>query len=387
MVDERASGRSLDVRFEGTLRPDQHDAARDLLAHDTGVLHAPPGFGKTVTAAWLIAERGCSTLVIVHTLALLGQWRKSLANFLDRPLKTIGRFGGPGKHRPIGEIDVASIQALARLDDETLDELLRGYGQVIVDECHHAGSASCTHVLGLVRARYVLGLSATPERRDGLEPLVYLLCGPVRHRASVPVEAPVDRSVEMLDWTRVPDVAGDAPVQTLLSAVAEDTERTAFIAETVAQALRTGRKVLVLTERRAHVDALVAALAVAADKTAPTPIVLHGQLSGKARREAFAALEALGPDTPRCVVATGRLVGEGFDHPALDALVFAMPFAWRGTLAQYVGRLSRPAPGKENARVMDVRDTGHPILMSMARKRATGYRALGWREDDGDSLF
>jgi len=239
----------------------------------------------------------------------------------------------------------------------------------------------------LTRARYILGLSATPERRDGLEPLVYLLCGPVRHRAKVPVEAPVDRSVEMLDWARIPDVAENAPVQTLLSAVAKDTERTAFIAGTVAQAMRAGRKVLVLTERRAHVDALVAALAIVADKAAPLPIVLHGQLTAKARREAFATLDALGSDTPRCVVATGRLVGEGFDHPALDALVFAMPFAWRGTLAQYVGRLSRPAPGKENARVMDVRDTGHPILVSMARKRATGYRALGWREEVGGSLF
>jgi len=387
LTDERESGRPLDIRFKGTLRPDQRAAACDLLAHDTGVLHAPPGFGKTVTAAWLIAERARSTLVIVHTMALLAQWRSSLANFLGRPSKTIGRIGGPGKHLRTGEIDVASVQTLARLDDEALDALLRDYGQVIVDECHHAGSASCTRVLDMTRARYVLGLSATPERRDGLEPLVYLLCGPIRHRAKVPAEAPVDRSVEMLDWTRIPDVAENAPVQTLLSAVAEDTERTAFVAETVAQALRTGRKVLVLTERRAHVDALVAALAIAADETAPLPIVLHGQLSRKARREAFAALDTLGPDEPRCVVATGRLVGEGFDHPALDALVFAMPFAWRGTLAQYVGRLSRPAPGKENARVIDVRDTGHPILVSMARKRVRGYRALGWREDDGGSLF
>ena len=115
--------------------------------------------------------------------------------------------------------------------------------------------------------------------------------------------------------------------------------------------------------------------------------MLHGQLSAKARREAFAALEALGPEEPRCLVATGRLVGEGFDHPALDTLIVAMPFAWRGTLVQYVGRLARPAPGKTDARVVDVRDTGHPILVSMARKRARGYRALGWREDDGSSLF
>lgn len=385
--DKRESGQSLGIRFKGALRPDQRAAARDLLAQDTGVLHAPPGFGKTVTAAWLIAERERSTLVIVHTMALLSQWRKSLANFLGRPLKTIGRFGGPDKHLTTGEIDIASVQALARLDDDALETLLRGYGHVIVDECHHAGSASCTRVLGLTRARYVMGLSATPERRDGLEPLVYLLCGPIRHRAKVPVETPVDRSVDMLDWERIPDVAENVSIQTLLSAVAEDTERTAFIAQAVARALHTGRKVLVLTERRAHVDAIVAALATATDETAPRPIVLHGQLPGKARREAFETLEALGPDEPRCVVATGRFVGEGFDHAALDALVFAMPFAWRGTLAQYVGRLSRPAPGKGNARVMDVRDTGHPMLMSMARKRLLGYRALGWREEDGGSLF
>ena len=387
LEDERVPGKLLDSSFVGALRPDQHAAAWDLVAHDTGVLHAPPGFGKTVTAAYLIAHRARSTLVIVHTTALLAQWRASLARFLDKSPRTIGRFGGPGKRRLTGEIDVAGVQALARLDDEALDALLGAYGQVIVDECHHAGSASCTRVLGAVRARYVLGLSATPERRDGLEPLVYMLCGPVRHRATVTADAPMDLAVETLDWNRVPDVADDAPVQTLLSAVAEDTERTALVAAAAAAALAAGRKVLVLTERRDHVDALVEVLAAAPGGTAPPPIVLHGQLPGKARREAFAALEALGPEEPRCVVATGRLVGEGFDHPAFDTLILAMPFAWRGTLVQYAGRLSRPALGKVDARVVDVRDTGHPILASMARKRARGYRALGWREDDGRSLF
>ena len=191
----------------------------------------------------------------------------------------------------MGRIDIAGIQSLARLDDEALGEFLGAYDHVVVDECHHAGAASHVRVLEATRARYVTGLSATPElpeRRDELGPIVQMLCGPIRHRAAAPTGSaaapPLELAVETVFWDVVPEVPDDAPVQTLLSAVAGDEDRTAMIAARAVETWRAGRKVLVLSERRGHVDALVAAIGRVPDGPVPVPIVLHGQLARAARR-------------------------------------------------------------------------------------------------------
>ncbi|MEE9335148.1 MAG: DEAD/DEAH box helicase family protein [Granulosicoccaceae bacterium] len=385
--DERNLGNSLDLRFMGELKPAQKTALHALLASDTGVLHAPPGFGKTVTAAAVISQRRCSTLVIVHTTDLLRQWQSRLAEFLSVEIKDIGTIGGGRKRKLTGKLDIAGVRSLAKLDDDALDDVLGKYGQIIVDECHHAGAASHTRVLEAAHVRYVLGLTATPTRRDGLEPVVFMNCGPVRHRVSETDRKSIDRVLERLEWPGVPDAPAEGLIQEVLSAVAGDVERTTMIATAVVDSWRQGRKVLVLTERRGHIVTLVDQIREIAGDSLLVPFVLHGKLTSRVRRETVAKLDALDEDQPRCLVATGKLIGEGFDHPPLDTVVFAMPFAWRGTLQQYLGRLARASKGKRDIRVIDVHDTGHPMLESMWRKRQKGYRALGWRSATKGQLF
>lgn len=370
--DERYAGESLVVSFAGALRDDQQTAVADLLRHDTGILHAPTAFGKTVTAAAMIAQRGVNTLVLVHRRELLDQWRERLQSFLGLDPREIGTIGG-GKSKATGKIDVAMLQSVA--PDGTRGELLRHYGQVIVDECHHVSADSFEAVLKAVQARYVLGLTATPVRRDSQHPVIFMLCGPIRHAAKSPSGAPQVLEVFPQRLTSTVDVSADAPIQAVFAQLAQDTLRTQMIAAAVREQYRQGRNVLVLTERTDHLESLQQML----QDTVQSLFVLHGRLGRKARATQLAALDALHGDTPRVVLATGRLVGEGFDHPALDTLVLGMPVAWKGTLQQYAGRLHREHAGKTGVRVLDYVDGGHPVLLRMWEKRQRGYRAMGYQ--------
>ena len=316
LQDERYGGEPIDVGFVGILRADQELAASAMLHHDTGVLCAPTGFGKTVVAAAIIARRGVNTLVLVHRTELLKQWQERLQTFLEldgAPSKfVVGTIGG-GKSRPTGKVDIAVMQSLSRQGQ--VNALVEDYGQVIVDECHHVGAASFDAILKRTKAKFVLGLTATPIRRDGQQPLV-------------------------------------------------------------------------LTERTAHLDAIHLALAA----RVPPPFLLHGRMSKKQRATLISELDALAQQAPRILLSTGKLVGEGFDHPALDTLVLAMPVSWKGTLQQYAGRLHREHASKTDVRIIDFVDTGHPALLRMWDKRQRGYRAMGYRiaaeaiSDDGPLL-
>nr|WP_198433307.1 DEAD/DEAH box helicase [Burkholderia ubonensis] len=370
--DERCAGEPIVVSFAGTLRDDQQTAVADLLRHDTGILHAPTAFGKTVTAAAMIAQRGVNTLVLVHRRELLDQWRERLQSFLGLDPRTIGTIGG-GKSKATGQIDVAMLQSVA--PDGIRGDLLRRYGQVIVDECHHVSADSFEAVLKAVQARYVLGLTATPVRRDSQQPVMFMLCGPIRHVARLPANAPQRLEVFPQRLTSTVDVAADAPIQAVFAQLAQDTPRTQMIAAAAREQYGQGRNVLVLTERTDHLERLQQML----QDTVQSLFVLHGRLGRKARATQLAALDALAGDTPRVVLATGRLVGEGFDHPALDTLVLAMPVAWKGTLQQYAGRLHREHAGKTGVRVLDYVDGGHPVLLRMWEKRQRGYRAMGYQ--------
>lgn len=372
LIDERYAGVALDVGFAGTLRPDQEVAVTAMLAHDAGVLCAPTAFGKTVTAAAMIARREVNTLVLVHRTELLRQWQERLQSFLGVGKDVIGTIGG-GKAKPTGKIDIAVMQSLSR--QGVIDPVVENYGHVIIDECHHIGAASFDAILKVVKARYVLGLTATPIRRDGQQPIIFMQCGPIRYTAAKPTSAPHDLVVEPRSiFTRI-DLPSEAGIQDVFRHLAIDQVRTAAIAAEVRDAYQQGRKVLVLTERTEHLDAILAAL----DGQVPAPLVLHGRMSKKERAAIIADLDELPPEAPRVLLATGKLVGEGFDHPALDTLVLAMPISWRGTLQQYAGRLHREHATKTDVRIIDFVDTGHPALMRMWDKRQRGYRAMGYR--------
>ncbi|WP_256254264.1 DEAD/DEAH box helicase [Burkholderia ubonensis] len=252
---------------------------------------------------------------------------------------------------------------------------MRRYGQVIVDECHHVSADSFEAVLKAVQARYVLGLTATPVRRDSQQPAMFMLCGPIRHVARLPANAPQRLEVFPQRLTAAVDVAADAPIQAVFAQLAQDTPRTQMIAAAVLEQSGQERNVQVLTERTDHLESLQQML----QDTVQSLFVLHGRLGKKARATQLAALDALAGDAPRVVLATGRLVGEGFDHPALDTLVLGMPVAWKGALQQYAGRLHREHVGKTGVRMLDYVDGGHPVLLRMWGKRQRGYRAMGYQ--------
>jgi len=377
--DERLSGDAIDVEFVGSLRRDQETAVAAMLIHETGVLCAPTAFGKTVLAAAVIAQRRVNTLVLVHRTELLKQWQERLQSFLGVGKDVVGFIGG-GKSKPTGKIDIAVMQSLSRKGE--VSALVERYGQVIVDECHHVGAVSFDAILKRAKAKFVLGLTATPIRRDGQQPIIFMQCGPIRYKADPSADAPHDLAViPHLREGRI-DVPADAGIQDVFRQLAGDASRTRAIAREVATAYQLGRKVLVLTERTEHVTAIAGALS---DRVT-VRFVLHGRLSKKQRVAVIECLAALPENAPRVLVATGKLIGEGFDHPALDTMVLAMPVSWRGTLQQYAGRLHRQHAAKSDVRIIDFVDAGHPALLRMWDKRQRGYRAMGYRVAAADKL-
>lgn len=369
--DERFQGTPIEVHFAGMLRADQEVAVAEILRHDTGVLCAPTAFGKTVTAAAMIARRGVNTLVLVHRTELLSQWQERLQAFLAVDKNTVGRIGG-GKVKPTGKIDVAVMQSLAR--NGKLNSLLDHYGQVIVDECHHVGAASFDLLMRRAKAKYVTGLTATPIRRDGQHPVIFMQCGPIRYRAQRPDSAPhllEVLPVHLPGHITVPDHAG---IQDIFTALVNDAQRTQSIVEAVLDCYTEGRKILILTERTDHLSAIALAL----QPKIPRVFILHGRMSRKQRMVTTAELDQLPPDTPRVLLASGKLVGEGFDHPALDTLALAMPVSWKGTLQQYAGRLHREHSDKTDVRILDFIDAGHAVFNRMWEKRLRGYQAMGY---------
>ena len=373
LVDERQSGSPLELAFAGQLRDDQEAAVEAMLRHDIGVLQAPTAFGKTVVAAAILARRGVNTLVLVHRAELLRQWQERLQSFLDAPPETIGCIAG-GKAKPTGRLDIAVMQSLVRKGE--VNPVVQSYGQVIVDECHHIAAASFEAILRQVKARHVLGLSATLVRRDGLQPILFMQCGPIRHTAERPAGAP--QTLELVSRTHeLQGLPTDLPIQELMRRLADDQRRTDRIVDEALACWGEGRKLLLLSERTDHITAIAAALA----GQVPNLFLLHGRLSARQRSATLAALEALPPEAPRIVLATGRLVGEGFDHPPLDTLLLAMPVSWKGTLQQYAGRLHRQQAGKTSVRIIDWLDLGHPVPQRMWERRLRGYRAMGYSPD------
>ncbi len=390
--DERSTGQSIEASFTGTLRPEQSVALDALLRHEIGVLKAPTAFGKTIVAASVIARRGVSTLILVHRSELLNQWKEKLEQFLslecdgvlhpgspatrktgrppDGMTGGIGVFGG-GKKRPKGLVDIAVMQSLSRRED--LPGFLSTYGQIIVDECHHVSALSFETILKQAPCRFVLGLTATPIRRDGLDPIIFMQCGPIRHS--------VDSALYRHDIMEVKarfiqgsPIPVDAGIQAALGSLVVDENRNSVIVQDIEEAWREGRKVIVLTERSDHLDGLAMMLG----RSIPTVFILHGRMKRKERAAVLAGLEALSDAEPRIILATGKLIGEGFDHPSLDTLILAMPISWRGTLSQYAGRLNRVCAGKDTLRIYDYIDSQDPRLSRMWNKRERGYRALGY---------
>jgi superfamily II DNA or RNA helicase len=373
--DERFAGTPIDVQFQGELRSLQYQAASALANHDNGILCGPTAFGKTAVAAWLIAQRKVNTLVLVHRQQLLDQWRARLAMFLDMPLKSVGQIGG-GKTNRTGGIDVGLLQSLHR--KEEVKDFVAEYGQVVVDECHHISAFTFEQVMKQVKAKYVVGLTATPTRKDGHHPIIYMQCGPIRFSLSarkMAEEMPFEHKVipRYTEFRLAPDLA-DVTIHDVYAALVDDRQRNELIARDLFKATQAGRSPLLLTGRTEHLKYFAAQFCGSETKV----FVLKGGMGRKQRQAVTEDLAAVPEGTQRVILATGSYIGEGFDDARLDTLFLAMPISWRGTLQQYVGRLHRRHENKRVVQVYDYVDAHVPMLARMYERRLKGYSAIGY---------
>lgn len=387
--DETNHGTEISVEFNGTLREEQQPAANALLEHNIGVLSATTAFGKTVIASYIIGARKTNTLVLVHTQSLMTQWQKSLEQFLTMnvtlPEKPKGRGRrkawspvgvlGAGKNTLNGVVDVAVMQSLVSEDE--VKELVRNYGMIIVDECHHVSAVNFEKILKFAKAKYVYGLTATPTRQDGHHPIIFMQCGPIRYK----VDAKSQAEKRAFEHYLVPRFTPyrcenkDKNITEIYKDLAENELRNSYIVSDIIKAVNNGRTPMVLTERREHVLKLKDMLSGYSKNL----ITLFGTSSQKERRETLEKLHAIPDEESLIIIATGRYAGEGFDYPRLDTLFLALPIAWKGKVAQYAGRLHRNYPGKIEVQIYDYVDVHIPVLERMYQKRLKGYSSIGYK--------
>ncbi len=390
LEDRRTEGRPIDTVFTGTLHPEQEPAAEALLREETGVLSAATAFGKTVIGAYLIGQRKVNTLILVNSTALLAQWREALERFLTihealpkepkrrgrkKVRRLIGQLGG-GKDTRSGIIDIALMQSLFEGDEREVKPFVADYGMVIADECHHIAAFTFEKVMRTIRARYVYGLSATPVRKDGRQPIIFMQCGPVRYIVDAKSQAEKRGFshfvIPRFTRTRLPEVSG---IQAAYAGIMENEARNDLVISDALAAVSEGRTPILLTERREHAALLASQL----EGKVRNVTLLVGSAGQKEKREKLAALRRVPQNETLAVVATGRYVGEGFDAPRLDTLLLTMPVSWKGTLAQYAGRLHRSYEGKREVRIYDYVDAPVPMLEQMYRRRLRGYAELGYQ--------
>jgi superfamily II DNA or RNA helicase len=396
-IDKTNCGRTIAVEFNGVLRDEQPLALEKMLEHDIGVLSGTTAFGKTVLAIRLIAERKVNTLIIVDKVTLISQWKKRLQEFLSihemlpeaeahqkkrgrkKIREIIGQLGN-GKNTLSGIIDIALMQSLNKSGD--VNECVKSYGMIIVDECHHAAAFSFEQVLKAAPAKYVCGLTATPTRKDGRHPIIFMQCGPIRYRDDAKLQAekrPFDHFI-IPRFTSLRTPLGRNEQEEYYSEIVVNEMRNQLIIDDVVNSHQQGRNCLVLTERTAHVKLLVKALS----EKIPDVISLMGKMGTKETGDIFKRISETPADRQLTLVATGKYIGEGFDEPRLDTLFLTMPISWKGTIQQYAGRLHRLFADKKEVQVYDYVDIHVKMLEKMYGRRLNGYASIGYKAKSGN---
>ena len=384
--DQRTIGNELNTTFLAQLSQEQEIAATKMLENDTGVLSATTGFGKTVVASFMISQRKTNTLVLVHTVALLEQWKNSLNKFLrfDDSSKTLGSKAksdnvgqlGSGKNNLTKNIDIALMQSM--FDGDDVKEYIKDYGMIIVDECHHVPSYRFEKILYSAQAKYVYGLTATPIRQDGHQPIIFMQCGPIRYKTTIK-----DRNLAssmshfvlpQFTSTRLPN-QDELSIQDAYQRLVKDDVRNAQIVEEIKKTIDLSRSPLVLTERVDHAEELYRLL----NGTTENVFLLTGRNTMKVKKERLHDLSKIPEDKSVVIIATGKYIGEGFDFPRLDTLFLALPIAWKGTLSQYSGRIHREYLGKNEVLIYDFVDIHINVFSKMYQKRQKGYNELGYQ--------
>lgn len=407
--NKRNTHTELSVDFIGQLHSQQLEAANSLLSYENGVLSAPTGFGKTVIGAYLIAQTKLRTLIIVPRNTLIEQWKERLDAFLDikdnrpapltpsgkkskRTRPVIGQIGA-AKTKISGLVDIANFQSLFEsIDDNKIKQVrscIQDYDLIICDECHYGAAPNLETILKSSRAQRIYGLSATPKRADGLQQIIYMLCGPIRYQITPKEQARQQtfsrKLIPRFTKIRYPRLEKNASFNQILDELGANEARNKLIVDDTMKALSQKRTPLVLTKRRDHAHLLADLL----KKTCDHVIVLTGEGSAKEKKEHLATLKQIDPNQSLVVVATGSYVGEGFDEPRLDTLMIAEPISWEGIVVQYSGRLHREYEGKKEVLVYDYVDTSIPMLDRMYKKRLKTYAKLGYAcvlESDNNEL-
>jgi len=365
--DRRRTQAPVDFTFTGQLKDFQVQAVCAMAARDFGVLAAPTGSGKTVMALSLIATRRQPALIVVHSQELKDQWIARIETFLGIPASEVGIIGS-GKIKVGDRVTVALVQSLYKV----APEVAPNFGNLIVDEAHRAPSRTFTEAITAFDCRYMAGLSATPWRRDGLSRLIYWHLGDkvceVDAAALVEAGHVLQSEVIYRETSFEPVHDPSAEYSQMLSELTQDPARNALIADDVAQEAQgdAPNVCLVLSDRVAHCKTLVDLLAA----RGVTAAMLTGDLPAADRRK---VVEALNGGQVKVLVATGQLIGEGFDCRELSTLFLATPIKFNGRLIQYLGRVLRPAPGKVKATVFDYLDINVPVLEASARERQRVY--------------
>lgn len=387
--DKTQCSLSIQVRFKGELRKEQKEAVKSLAAHKNGVLNGTTAFGKTVTAIGLIAEHKINTLILVHTKTLLDQWKSRLEEFLDIDCKEVDTSHKRGRKKafsPFGTLDSKgnSLHGMADValmqscfEEDSIKPFVRDYGMVIVDECHHVSAINFEKILKFVNASYVYGLTATPIRKDGHQPIIFMQCGPIRYSADVKMQIALQTFERLLvpRFTSYRELTEDKRMYSqTIQGMSNDERRNTLIIEDVRKALDEGRSPIALTSLTSHVELLAKLLAPYCKNI----ITLVGLESTKEKRSKMERLQNISAVEPLVIIATGRYVGEGFDYPRLDTLFLALPVSWKGIVAQYAGRLHREYPGKKDVRIFDYIDVHVPLCDKMYRRRLKGYAAIGY---------
>jgi superfamily II DNA or RNA helicase len=376
--DERVGRRKLKLDFDGELTSAQADAVKRLRKSDFGILMAPPGSGKTVMACALIAERKVSTLVLVHRQPLMEQWRERISTFLKVPPKEIGNLSGT-KKKMTGKLDLAMLQSLTKLED--LSDIAQSYSQIIIDECHHIPATSFEDILKQLPARYVVGLTATPYRKDGLEKILFQQCGPIRVELDDSEARLLQKSATIHETKfRLPPELGERPpYHELIQHLTSDPSRNSIIAIQAIQALRANRFPMLMSDRKEHLDALANAIKEKSADEKLEIVRLDGDLTSKQRKEALQTLQELKQSGVKVLLmSSASLIGEGFDLPALDTMILATPLSFEGRIIQYAGRIHRQSDGKDSVEIIDFVDFSNAMLIKMYRNRVKAYRKMGY---------
>ena len=398
MEDERQQGRKINVDFKGELRPEQDKALKELIRYDNGILHAATAFGKTVVSSAIIAQKKINTLIILESSALIEQWKEALEKFLNineglptyetktgRVRKRKSLIGTlQGAHDSMtGIIDIAMAGSLCKKGK--YHKMMNEYGLVLIDECHHSASETIANVLKEVKAKYVYGVTATPKRGDGLEKINYMLIGPIRYSYTAKEKAK-EQGIQHLVYPRFTMTVPPRGVITdkmhpneAYEIIHNNDVRDEQIIEDVKNCVAAGRTPVVLSRYKDHSEKFYERLKNYADHV----FLMTGNNSKKEHRKILEQMHQVDKNESLILIATGSLVGEGFDFPRLDTLFMATPVSFRGVVEQYAGRLNRDYAGKENVIIYDYVDNHIPMFNNMYMKRLKAYKQIGYEFGDG----